>query len=302
MDGRAMSWKWLLPLLMISAAAPACQKRQAVPKVPPRRPPVGACAGPPRQTQAIAKRTAADVCARSKMIETGDGLELWDTPRGKFWVAKDNFRTMCHVFGEQQAEIYGDAERGVHPGDIVLDCGAHFGGFVQTALARGAEKVLAIEINPEALAALHRTFRTEIAAGKVVVYGKGVWDKDETLGLERTEKVWSSHVRLGGAEKVQLTTIDKIVAELALPRVDFIKMDIEGAEGPALLGAKAILARHRPRMAIAAYHKPDDRLMLPAAVFDVEPAYEACIADADAGWGYATLFFAAPARRAPPRP
>jgi len=217
-------------------------------------------------------------------------------------VAKDNFETLSHVFGEQAAEIYGNAERGVHPGDIVLDCGAHFGGFVQTALARGAEKVVAIDITPEALAALRRTFKTEIAAGKVVVLGKGVWHREETLGLERTEKVWSNRVLAGGPEKVQLTTIDKLVTELALPRVDFIKMDIEGSELNALMGATATLARYRPRMAIAAYHKPGDQTRLPAVVLDAEPAYEACVADADAGWGYATLFFAAPARIAPQRP
>src|SRR5260370_17207178 len=36
-----------------------------------------------------------------------------------------------------------------------------------------------------------------------------------------------------------LTTIDKIVSELALDRVDFIKMDIEGAEPNALRGARS---------------------------------------------------------------
>ena len=38
-------------------------------------------------------------------------------------------------------------------------------------------------------------------------------------------------------QKFPLTTIDKLVAELNLPRVDFIKMDIEGAEVKALHGA-----------------------------------------------------------------
>ena len=39
-------------------------------------------------------------------------------------------------------------------------------------------------------------------------------------------------------EKLPLTTIDKLVAELNLPRVDFIKMDIEGAEVKALHGGR----------------------------------------------------------------
>jgi FkbM family methyltransferase len=216
---------------------------------------------------------------------------LWETARGKIWVLKDNFETMCDVFGEQRAEIYGDATRGVHQGDVVLDCGAHFGGFVMTALGRGAAKVIAIDIAPETIEALRRTFRAEIAAGRVVVYGKGLWDREGEMKLQRSSKAWTDYVGTKGSDSVRVTTIDKIVAELALPRVDFIKMDIEGAERNALAGAQQTLAKHRPRMAIAAYHRPDDLTVLPASVLAAEPAYGVCVSDAELGWGYTTLFF-----------
>jgi FkbM family methyltransferase len=44
---------------------------------------------------------------------------------------------------------------------------------------------------------------------------------------------------------VPLTTIDKLVSELNLPRVDFIKMDIEGAEKLALTGGRATIQPKR---------------------------------------------------------
>jgi FkbM family methyltransferase len=242
-------------------------------------------------TAALVDKTAADIRTKSKLVRTADGLELWDTPRGYIWVLANDFATMCHVFGEQEAEIYGDAIRGVHKDDIVLDCGAHFGGFVKTALDRGAKKVIAIDIAPEVLESLRRTFKEEIAAGKVVVYGKGVWDHDGEMKLHRADHAWADQVGTKGPESVQITTIDKIVAELALPRVDFIKMDIEGAERNALAGARETLGKYQPRMAIAAYHQPDDFTSLPAVALAAQPAYRSCLANAKLGWGFATLFF-----------
>jgi hypothetical protein len=46
--------------------------------------------------------------------------------------------------------------------------------------------------------------------------------------------------------KAPLTTIDKLTAELKLERVDFIKMDIEGAEQRALMGAQQTLEKSPP--------------------------------------------------------
>ena len=63
------------------------------------------------------------------------------------------------------------------------------------------------------------------------------------------------------------------MAELKLERVDFIKMDIEGAERNALAGARQTLARWHPRLALSAYHRPDDPEKIPAAVFAAWPGY-----------------------------
>jgi FkbM family methyltransferase len=131
---------------------------------------------------------------------------------------------------------------------------------------------VAIEPAPENLECLRRTFAAEIGAGQVMIVPKGVWDKEDvlTLKVDPTNSAADSFVlegsELRGSVQAPLTTIDKLVAELSLERVDFIKMDIEGAEQQALAGARATIAKFRPRLAIAAYHKPDDPDRIPAAV------------------------------------
>jgi FkbM family methyltransferase len=182
---------------------------------------------------------------------------------------------------EQGRRIYGKGgNRGERRGDIVLDCGANVGVYTRTALASGAKLVVAIEPAPENVECLRRNLAQEIAAGKVILYPKGVWDKDDTLELHRDPKnsARDSLFKLAGDAietiQVPLTTIDKLVTELKLDRVDFIKMDIEGAERNAVLGAKETLRKFKPRMALCVYHKSDDPIAIPRAVLDLAPGYQ----------------------------
>ena len=57
-------------------------------------------------------------------------------------------------------------------------------------------------------------------------------------------------------------TLDAIVAQSRLNRVDFIKMDIEGSEHFALRSARGTLRRFKPRMAIYTYHLLDDPVVV----------------------------------------
>lgn len=246
----------------------------------------------PEQEIRVTKNDADRIFKACKLLEKKDNVELWDTPHGRFWVAGNNFYTLAWVLAEQEAHIYGNPSRGVRTGDIVLDCGAHFGGYTRAALNMGAKLVVAIEIVPENIECLRQTFAAEIGSGKVIVYPKGVWDKDDKLILQKQDHTWADSIVMKGKKEgpsVLLTTIDKIVDELGLDRVDFVKADIEGAERNALLGATKTLKRFKPRMAIAAYHLKDDKTILPEIVLKAQPAYKACLQGV--GWGNETILF-----------
>jgi FkbM family methyltransferase len=238
------------------------------------------------------ERIAKGMFYASRKREVDGPLERWDTPYGSVWVVAGNFRTFAEVLAEQAVRVYGDERRGVRSGDVVIDGGAHFGGFTRTALDAGARLVVAIDIAPENIAALRRNFASEIAAGRVIVIEKGVWDSEGTLVLERQNNTWADHVAAEGeGPPVALTTVDRIVTELKLGTVDFIKLDIEGAERRAIAGAAGTLRTHRPRMAIAAYHEPDDVDAISRAALAGQPEYEVCIQGLALGHGYTTLLF-----------
>jgi FkbM family methyltransferase len=146
---------------------------------------------------------------------------------------------------------------------VVLDCGANVGVYTRHALKRGSKLVVAIDPAPTAVRCLRRNFPAEIAAGRVIVYPKGVWNKNDVLELTTNAALASAANSVAinrGAHGpvVPLTTIDALVDDLKLDRVDFIKMDIEGAEGPALQGGRETIARFKPRMAISLEHYPSD--------------------------------------------
>ncbi len=209
----------------------------------------------------------------SRLIETDPkGFRLWETPKGRYWIPKGSDYVLPFNLAEQERKIYGTGERAVRPGDVVLDCGANVGVFTRESLQAGAKLVVAIEPASENIECLRRNFASEIAAGRVIVYPKGVWDKDDTLTLnvDPHNSAADSFVihREGshGEERVPLTTIDKLVEELKLERVDYIKMDIEGAETKALEGGRGTLQRFHPRLSISVYHVPDHPKTVPAAI------------------------------------
>lgn len=208
----------------------------------------------------------------SRLVRADGALELWDTPKGRFWIPAGNRYVLPFNLAEIERQVYGSGEHFIHPGDIVLDCGASDGDFSRAALAAGARLVVAIEIAPKNIECLRRNLAEPIAAGRAIVYPKGVWDRDDTLPLSVDEQNFAANSVVLHPEEARtegtapLTTIDKIAAELKLPRVDFIKMDVEGAEVRAIAGASGVIARFHPRMAIATEHGPQDELRIPEAV------------------------------------
>jgi FkbM family methyltransferase len=241
-------------------------------------------------TESGKRREAPPFESLVSLKTTDAGSDLWDTPQGPLWTVQGD-RRFPFLLSEQYLDVYEPAGHTVHQGDVVLDCGANIGVFTRKALSRGAKLVVAIEPAPLTLKALRRNFEREINDGRVIVYPKGVWDHDDEmeLSVKGNPEVNTLVMPLEGSVtkvRVPLVTIDEIVAELKLPRVDFIKMDIEGAEKPALQGARRTIRQFKPRMSLSAEHLEDDSTAIPALVQSIEPGYTWRGCDCEKRWTY----------------
>lgn len=230
-----------------------------------------------------------EATAASLLVRKEGGFQLIRTPWGEIWEPEVEGSAILAQIGEINSKYAGFEGSPIRKGDIVLDGGANVGVTTLHALRLGAAKVVAIEPSPKNIAILERNFAKEIAEGRVIVYPKGVWDKDDILPLSLNEDTTAMDTVVLKREKasktinVPLTTIDKLVAELRLERVDLIKLDTEGAEKQALRGATATIAKWRPRFEISVDHLPNDPVEVPALLRSIDPSYKirCLVCDAD---------------------
>lgn len=211
-----------------------------------------------------AVRTSSAVAWAAQNSRRGNpeasGLVRWDTPYGGLWFpASTDAGFVFFTVAQYKVAAYPGVT--IKPGDIVLDLGGFVGDWAKWAIEAGASKVVIAEPAPQQLECIRRNLASEIRDGRVLVYPKGVWDRDERLWLQRNQSnpaaSFVGQGEGGAGEYVDLTTIDRMVAELNLQKIDVVKMDIEGAESRAIRGARETLSRFRPQLAVATEHTGD---------------------------------------------
>jgi FkbM family methyltransferase len=201
-----------------------------------------------------------------RLVRQEGPYRLWETPQGPYWTPDSNAAVLPILVAQQMTGIYRVSSGGqsVKAGDIVLDCGAHIGTYTRQVLKEGAARVVAIEPAPANVECLRRNLAEAIQRGAVTVQPVGVWDRPDTLTLyeDPQNSAAAAFVHPGTRHRagvhIPLTTIDRIVAELGLPRMDVIKMDIKGSSARALQGAVKTIRRHHPTIVVSTEEDGDD--------------------------------------------
>jgi FkbM family methyltransferase len=100
----------------------------------------------------------------------------------------------------------------------------------------------------------------------------------------------SSTISKNGNIKVIVNSLDNIVNE----KVDLLKLDIEGAEQDALIGAKKIIKKYQPILAICIYHKAEDWYKIPEYIFSIYNDYKIYIRHYMEGISETVMYFVPP--------
>lgn len=142
--------------------------------------------------------------------------------------------------------------------DNYVDCGAFIGDsydeLMRKRSAKELENAWLFEPEQKNLSILQEKYAR---CSNVDIIAKGVWDERKDLYFNG-DGISGTISNTG--TRVEVDSIDNICTG---HQVDFIKMDIEGSEYNALLGAKKTIQTYLPTLAICVYHKKDDLIKIP---------------------------------------
>lgn len=158
--------------------------------------------------------------------------------------------------------------------EVFIDCGAYDGDTIVEFCSWTENQFKAVySFEPDTV--ILQKIKSNIPQydQRIHLIPKGVYFHKTTLSFMNTDNIYSGHVVEKadnmGCNMIECIALDEEINE----KVTFIKMDIEGSEIPALNGAKNIILRDKPKLAICIYHKPDDLWKIPLMLKEWVPEY-----------------------------
>ncbi len=165
------------------------------------------------------------------------------------------------IFFVEQYSYYGSRTVTPELGDYVIDAGGAWG---DTALYFANKvgkdgKVFSFEFIEENLNVFKKTLSINPELSRrIMIEPAPLWNKSHEMldfsSSTTTSTVSAADSSLNSEDLIESVCIDEFVVQKGIDKIDFIKMDIEGAEMDALQGGINTIKTHRPKLAISIYH------------------------------------------------
>ncbi|MBU1240359.1 FkbM family methyltransferase, partial [Myxococcota bacterium] len=174
-----------------------------------------------------------------------DGTWIYRQRGGAVVDSKINFSSI-KTFGETTPEIWGYAYE-VKVGDTVIDVGAGIGHeiYYYSKAVGPKGKVVAIEAHPRTFACLKK-FCELNHLENVIPLQIAIGDQAGHVFIDdRVDHVSNTIMGTASGNRIPMETLDTLIDRLGLERVDFLKMNIEGAERLAIRGMTSSVNRFK---------------------------------------------------------
>ena len=229
-------------------------------------------------------KTYNDIADGWRVQETDDAglmgkLAIFDVPRMndssiriKCWRENIAATFMCRPYYFNRDGYCVEPAAGEH----IIDAGGCFGdtALAFAAVAGESGHVYTFDPMPKHCAIIRENLAMNpVLASRISVHEFGLSNVERAgLGFAGQEGVINPGATAFG-DAVSTSTLDGLVTDGTVSRVDFIKMDVEGSELDALKGAEHIIRKDRPRLAISLYHRPEDFITIPLWIDQLDCGY-----------------------------
>lgn len=150
-----------------------------------------------------------------------------------------------------------------------VDVGAYTGDSIRSMKLRGFSfsRVTALEPDPNNFSRLAKYMREHAIPGEALPLALSDAHRQVTFAAAGDS---SSRIVDSGDTHVTAAPLDDLLIDIS---VDYVKMDIEGAETSALKGMSRIIREQSPVLAVCVYHRPHDLWSVPLWLADLQPKY-----------------------------
>lgn len=161
------------------------------------------------------------------------------------------------TFTEEELE-FREKYWNIQPGEIVFDVGSSYGAYSLTATALGAQ-VYCFEPEPGVFSDLVRNIKLNNWSKKCLAFNMGLWNKPAIIDMKSYAPHWPAQSISGD---YTMDSLDNFIKNKEINKIDWLKIDVEGAEEKVLEGAQNLLKEFHPKLIIECHNFLDPEISL----------------------------------------
>ncbi len=207
------------------------------------------------------------------------------------YIVNCNGQATQKVVSREDHYLVKEVREHLLPDAVFVDLGAFTGEFPAALMKNNIsfKKCFCFEMEEANMGVAIANMKKLGIEDKVEMIPEGVSEEEGYLYFER-KGANSKIVDYETENKVKITTIDAYFSDI---KIDFVKMDIEGAEMGALKGGINVIKRDRPILAISVYHSLEDRVEIPRYLYEQLTNYDFYLRQHSI-WAAETVLYAIP--------